>query len=485
MPHNGWRGGQLKLLSTKDLTKIHSSALDILENIGLRVQSTRIMKIYEDAGAKVDLKEKKVNIPRSMVNQALKKAPRKVMLHGRDPRRDILLEDSRVYFGLGGSPIPQILDYRTGEYRRPHKSDVAEATRLGDALDNYSFVMSIAGAYDVPPEVEYLHELEAIYANTGKPIIHPGPGAEYARKVLEIATAVAGGKDEFEKRPIIAVYSETASPLVMPSFNENIIEFAKVGAPIIYGPSPMAGATAPASLAGSVLIGTAECLASITLAQLVKPGAPVVFGPHPGVMHPRYAAFQYGAVELAKGWAIVAQLARYYGIPSFGQGGCSDSKVPDAQAGVEGTTMAMMNALGGINLIHNVGTIAMGTAGSMEMAVICDELIGMIGYILRPTRVDKETLAIDLIREVGPQGSFLGKKHTLNLIPVETYIPKLFDKRPLGSWVAAGAKSVREMARERIDHILKEHQPTPLNEQTKQSLAEVLKRAEFEFVKKA
>ncbi|RLG49406.1 MAG: trimethylamine methyltransferase, partial [Thermoproteota archaeon] len=189
----GLRGGYLKLLSNKELESIHMASLEVLEDTGMRCESEIILKAFREMGANVDEKEKNVKIPQHLVKEALGKAPSQFVLCGRLRENDILLEGSRVYFGLGGTPTPYIRDLETGEFRRPTKRDVADATKLGDALENIDFIMSIAGAFDVPYQAEYLHEFDAMFRNTSKPIVYSAPGYTTAKLVLEMAAAIAGG----------------------------------------------------------------------------------------------------------------------------------------------------------------------------------------------------------------------------------------------------------------------------------------------------
>lgn len=481
MVKRGPKGGVLHFLTENQIRDIHVATLEVLENVGMHSQSEKILKIFADAGADIDFKKKIIKIPQYLIAEALKKAPRQIVLCGRTPEYDILLEGSRVYFGLGGTPTPHILDINTGKFRRPTKKDVAEATRLGDALENLSFIMSIAGAFDVPYEVEYLHEFEAMFNNTVKPIVYSAPSADCAKRVLDMASAISGDLDGLRKRPILCLYSETASPLTFTEANENMIVFSEAGIPITLGPIPLAGATGPITLSGTAVVANAENLAAITLVQLVNPGSPIIYAAWGGLMDPRTGRCAYGSPEFAMGTDIInAHLARYYDLPTFGFGGCSDSKLPDAQAGSEVTMNTLAGALSGINLIHDFGYLAGGSVGSMEMAVIGNEVAGMATRIIKGVTVDDESLAVDVISKVGPGGNFLSQKHTLKLIEREVFIPKLFDRNPEGVWRKAGGKDLRQRALERVKQILKEHHPDPLPKGVQQKLTEIVKKAEKE-----
>ncbi|RLG51254.1 MAG: trimethylamine methyltransferase, partial [Thermoproteota archaeon] len=215
----GPKGGLLAPLSLAELDSIHLATLEVLERVGIKCGSKLALEEYRKAGAEVE--GDRVKIPQHLVEEALRKAPRQVLLCGRLRENDILLEGSRVYFGLGGTPTPYIRDLETGEIRRPTARDMAEATKLGDALENIDFIMSIAGAFDVPYQLEYVVEFKTLFENTSKPIVYSAPGKVNAELVLEMAAAIAGGLDELRRRPILSLYSETASPLTFTRENEN------------------------------------------------------------------------------------------------------------------------------------------------------------------------------------------------------------------------------------------------------------------------
>ena len=485
MVQRGLKGGQLRLLTKKEARDIHLASLEVLEDVGMRSPSEKILDVFRKAGAEIDEKDRRVRIPQHLVEEALRKTPKEIVFCGRNPKNDILLEDGRIYFGLGGTPVPYIRDVETGEIRRPTKKDMADATRVGDALPNIKFLMSIAGAFDVPYQAEYLHEFEVLFNNTEKPILYSCPGTYAAQKVLEMASTIVGGRDELRKRPILTLYAETVTPLAFSPTNENIIEFAKAGVPFTNGPMPMLGGTAPMTLSGAGVVSNSENLATLTLSQLVNPHAPVIYTCWAAAMDPVTSRCSYGAPEFALGTSVLdATMAHYYGLPSYGFGGCSDSKLPDSQAGAEVMMNAMMAGLCGVNLIHDCGYLAGGSIGSIEMAVICDEIIGMVSRIVKGIEVNDETLAVEVIRAVGPEGHFMSQKHTLKHLETELFFPKLFDRTSEVTWAKAGKRDLRDVAKEKAKKILKEHFPERLPKDVERQLAQIVKDAEKELLKK-
>jgi len=481
MVRRGIKGGRLRYLEQGQVEQIHNATLEVLRRVGLRCKSKRILEVFEQGGAEV--KNENIRIPEHIVKDAVRTAPKQILLCGRNSKYDILLEHNRIYFGMGGTPPPFIRDLESGEFKRPTKRDFAEATRLGDALPNMSFLMSVAGAFDVPYQVEYEHEWEALFNNTEKPIVYSAPSAYSASKVLEMGAEIVGGMQELARRPIMCLYTETSSPLAIPAACENAIEFAKAGVPMTQGASPMVGATAPGTLAGTMVVSNAENLATVVLSQLVNRGAPFIYGGFCDVMDPVNGRMTYGCPEFSISTSVLnAQMAEHYGLPVFGFAAPSDSKLPDAQAGAEAMQMSLMNALAGINLMHDCGYLAGGSAGSMEMVVICDEIFDNVLRIVRGVDVNDETLAVDVIQEVGPEGSFLAHKHTLKHIRDELHIPRLFDRRPEAEWAKLGGKATHEVAREKARQILKDHFPEPLPTDVQRKLSEIVKQAEKEQV---
>jgi len=476
MVKRGIHGGTLRPLTSAEVKSIHTASLEVLEEVGLKVQSQKIMNVFKSGGAEVDNAKSRVRIPEHLVKDSLKKVPSKIILAGRTEEYDLLLGNNRVFFGLGGTPNPYTLDIVSGEFRVSTSEDVARNTIVGDALPNMSYVMSLACASDMPPQIAWLHEASIMFKNTLKPIIYSAAGAEGAKYLLAMAAAVVGGYENLARRPLVTLFSESLTPLVMPAINEGILEFARAKVPVAYVPGPMPGASAPITLAGVHVVCNAESLAGMVLTQLTNPGAPFLYGFNTSVIDMRTGSVCYGAPEWGLGWAMTAQLADFYGLPTFGSGGGTDSKSPDPQAGAEAFMNAYYNAAAGVSLVHNCGTIAHGSAGSLEMAVICDEIINYIQRLLTKVEVNDETLAVDLIRKLGPGGNFLAEKHT-RTYQNEIYHPKLFNRQSIPAWKKIGKPTVRDAALERVRAILREHKAPPLSTEVNEMIDGVLAKA--------
>jgi trimethylamine--corrinoid protein Co-methyltransferase len=424
------KGLIIRMLTDDEIERIHLATLDLLEQVGLYSDSQRILNLFHNSGADVDLNRKTIKLPRYIVEESIKKAPKEVKFFGRNSKQDLVINSHATHFGMGGTPVPFVRDIETGEVRRSIKKDVEDAARIGDFLPNMDFLMTTAAATDVPPELEYEYEWEALLINSEKPIIYVALGSQSSRNILKMLAAVAGGFENLRKKPIAGLYADLESPLYFPEYNENIIEFAKVGVPVALGAAAHTGMTAPVTLAGALVMSNAMNLSAITLTQLVNPGTPVIYAAEVNAVDPWTLRIPYGDPERAITTSVLnSQLAEYYGLPTFGYAGCSDSKLPDAQAGAEVMMHTLMSALSGISFIHDCGYLASGNVGSLEMAVICDEIISLASWITRGMEVNDETLALDVIREVGPKGSFLSHKHTAKWFRQEIFIPKLFNRK--------------------------------------------------------
>ncbi|MBS7251540.1 MAG: trimethylamine methyltransferase family protein [Candidatus Freyarchaeota archaeon] len=468
----------IRMLQDDEIDRIHLSTLDLLEKVGLYSDSQTILNVFRNGGANVDLSRKTIKIPRHIVEESIKKVPREVKFFGRGSKHDLVISSYETHFGMGGTPVPFVRDIETGEIRRSRIKDVEDSARVGDFLPNMDFIMTTAAACDVPSELEYEYEWEALLTNSEKPIIYVALGSRSSRNIIKMLATVAGDIKNLRKRPIAGLYADLESPLYFPEYNDNIIEFAKVGIPIALGAAAHTGVTAPVTLAGALVMSNAMNLSAITLTQLVNPGTPVIYAAEVNAVDPWTLKIPYGDPERAITTSIVnAQLADYYGFPTFGYAGCADSKLPDAQAGAEVMMHTLMSALSRINFIHDCGYLASGNVGSLEMAVICDEIISIVTRIARGIEVNDETLAMEVMREVGPKGSFLSHKHTAKWLRQEIFIPKLFDRKSLEEWMKTGKKDISSVAREKAIKILKEHHPDPLSKEIKQEIKEIIEQS--------
>lgn len=455
-------GGSLKLLSPTDVEAIHAAALKILDQAGVRVPHQPSARLFCEAGAKQGTDSRTLRLPPALIEKALDNAPAEVLLCGRDTEHDLHLAGNNVYAGTGGAEL-NVLDLETGRLRPARLRDIADIARLVDALDGIDFYIRPVVARDIPHQKLDVNKYYASLANTGKHVMGNVYFPENVDRVVRLASLVAGGEDALRARPVVSfITSFISAPL---TFNAEVcpilLEVAGRGMPLALSSVPIAGLTAPVTLAGTLVVTHAEQLAGIALCQLANPGTPVIYGGCPGVVDMRDTTFCPGSIERQILNAAVTQLARYVGLPNYNLAGVTDSKIPDIQAGYEKAFGICMSALAGSNYIHHAaGRIADGVA--YEQYVIDSEIILMARRAARGIEVNGDTLAVDEIIAAGAGGDFISREHTLNHFRDEFFFPTIADRRNRAAWEAAGAPDARERARVEARRILNEHRPAPI-----------------------
>ena len=484
---------KFEFLDVKEIEAIHNASLDILENVGTTFLSERAQRIFEGAGATVNVKKGNVKIPSGLVEEMLHKCPAKFLLYARNPKYNLEIGGSSQYMTCGGE-YPFIIDLESGARRPALASDIEPITRVTDALSN----VSVGGSYmiapsDLPEAYRHIERSVLHYKYTSKTTHwdtegYIGDSGELgATHNLELAAVVAGGMVELSKKPVGTASICPSSPLIYDiGLTDDAIEFAKHGVPILIEPMDNAGATSPITLAGSLVQTNAAVLAGVVLVQLVKPRNPVVYGSIPVNLDLRTGIPAVGCPETALRCATGAEMAKHYGLPSAMSGGVSDSKIPDVQAGFESALTMLTAVLAGANWIRVVaGALEYHFTASFEMLAIHDEMFGMAMRIARGMEVNEDTLAVSLIKKIAPlQGHFMAEKHTLEHISSEKYLPRLSDKRTRGDWEKAGSKDLAQVARERVKEILATHHCDPLPKDIERELEERKTQIEKRFAKR-
>lgn len=456
-------GGQLRFFNDADVNAIHEGVVRLLEEVGMQVKSKQAFEIFEKNGAICDPNTEIVKIPRVMLEKAIKTAPSKIIIHGRDEKNDAVLEKNRVHFGTGGT-VMYALDFETGERRVTNTQDVRDFGRLMDALENLAFYVIHTYPADVPEEDVDVNRFYWAITNTTKPIMGGMYTMKGLREAIKVAEMVAGGANKLRERPFVSFITLMVSPLVMDwHYTDFLIEVAMKGLPLAVPSEPLAGATSPVTLASTITINLAESLAGLTLAQLVNPGCPAFIGTTSSIMDMQTGTYVAGAIESSMINVGIAQMAQYYDLPLYATGGQSDSKLNDAQAGYESACQAMTLGLSGANWIHDAaGLLENCTTVSYEKTVIDNEILGNVLRVLKGVEVNKETLAIDVIKEVGPAGNFLANVHTAKHFRKEFYMPKVSDRWNRITWNQKGALDAHARAHIIAEKILYEHRVTPI-----------------------
>ncbi len=458
-------------LGPQERQKIHMATLEILERVGVDVHSEKAREILAAGGASVD--GIRVRLPEYMVSKALSTVPQRMTLYDRNGRVAIRAWGHNTHYG-GGSDCLNILDHRTGQRRRPKLQDVQDAVRLQDALPDISFVMSMVLPEDVDQQIYDRYQMEVILNNTTKPVVFVTPDFEGCMAAVEMCEIVAGGADEFRRKPFATCYINVTSGLVA---NEEALQkcmfLAEKGLPMLYIPLNAAGVNSPATAAGCMASMNAGTMLGVVLSQLIRPGTPVAVPGWNG--GPYNLKTMVGNYVLADEQGIPTEMGKHYNLPVFGLGGSTDSKILDQQAGFEATISLTTALLHGANIVHDVGFMDSGLQASLQLMTVCDDFIGFLRAATAGVVVNDETLALDVIEELGPTGDYLSHDHTMAHYR-EPYYSNLADKGVYAQWQNKGGMAMEARAAQSIDKILATHQPQPLPDDVQQALKAVVER---------
>jgi trimethylamine--corrinoid protein Co-methyltransferase len=466
----------LRVLSDDQKTLIHQATLELLRRTGVRVLAPEVRELLARAGCWVD--GERVRIPSHRVEWAIRVAPKRVVLCDRDGEPAMFLEGYNSYYGTG-SDTPFVIDAYSGERRLAVLADVANVARLVDVLPHIGFLMCMGIASDVSGAISDLYHFQAMVSNTTKPIVYTAWNRRNLEEIVAMAEVVAGGAEALQRNPFCALYSEPMAPLVHGKEScEKLLAVCAKGLPVVYTPGLITGASSPVTRAGAVVQANAELLSGLVIGQSIHEGTPMVAGGS-GMMTMDMSTMlaAYGAPEFMLDWCALSEMSHYYGLPNFGFAGVSDAKTFDQQAAAEGALWVMLAAQSGGNLIHDVGYIESGLTTSYEMLVSMDEFIGLTQRFMTGVEVTKETLALDVIDQVGPGGHFLAEDHTLRHFR-ENWYPKLLDRESREGWEAHGRLTLGDRANAHVREILETHQPQPLDEAVAAKLEKIIQEAE-------
>ena len=467
-------GITFRILTDEQRRAIAEGAFRLLEQVGVKLTEPEARELLYDAGARIE--GERVYIPAHLVKEAISSAPRSISIYTRDNKLIMKLEDYNYYYGAH-TDAPDILDPFTHERRPCREEDVRRNVVLIDALLNISYTTASGLIADCPPEIADRVSLAQCLKNSTKPVLAMPLTLEALIDSHEMAALAVGGEDRLREHPIMIIYAEPVAPLVHPDESvRKLLYCAEHEIPITYASYAAMGGTAPLSMAAIIAQLCAESLSGLVIHQLKNRGAPFIFGGMASIMDMRTAVFSYGAPEFQLGNTLMAEMAHYFDLPNFGTAGTSDSQVFDGQAVLEVTSSCMMAALCGANLIHDVGLLGNATVVMPEMIVATDEIIAMIRHLLREVRVDEETLAFDVLRDVGPGGEFVTHMHTLQHVR-DVWYPELLYRGGAKAWKSARPPTFEERVNAKTLELIQNHQPERLPEEIAGEIDEILDRA--------
>ena len=476
----------LKIITDAEVDRIHGTSLAILEEVGVRFPNQHVLELFEAAGAVVDFESQVVKIPAALVETAVRALPKDFAVTPADGGPPIHLGDGDLKLSMDCSD--QIVDLRRNVKHRGTEEDVIKGIIVANALDNVRLATGYCLPYDVPQVAGDVIGYQLLFTFSKKAVatwIYSRRSAEY---IIEMAKVVAGGAEELRRKKLLTYFAEPISPLhYAPHTLEIMLEMSQYECPIYLGPMVTSGGSGPVTLAGTLALHNAEILHGLTLIYLLNPRQPVIYSCHAHTLDLRRAAISYGAPEKALLACAASQLAQKYGMAVCGNVMLTDSNMADYQAGFEaGATAAYALAAGwdmlGFLGFGTIGVVGNGVGHSLELVVIQDEALSYLKRMLTSFTVNDDTLALDVIREVGIGGNFLAHPHTVKHMRSELWQPSdIFQRLDYQAWADSGAGSALDRAAEKLDSILANNPLEPvLGPDKVRLLKEIREQAEEE-----
>ena len=469
---------RLQFLSRSTIDRVLSEAYDLLLDPGVQVHSDRALTLLADHGATVEAETKVARIPAHLARQTVETAPSSFYLYTASGDPVVHYGDDDVQFDPGSAAI-EFLDYGSTQSRAPVTADFVRFIKLADGLDAIDAVATSLVCADVPQEISDLYRLYLVLLYTGKPVVTGAFAVETWHTMKDLLVAVAGSEDALAKHPL-AVFDVCPSPPLLWSeiTCENLMDCAQYGVPAELVSMPLAGATGPATLLGSVVQHAAENLSGVTIHQLTNPGAPIVWGGSPAAFDMRAGTTPMGAIETMMIDCSCAEVGKSLGLPTHAYLGMSDAKIVDAQCGFESGIGATLGALTGINMISGPGMLDFESCFSLEKLVVDADIAGMAKRLVAGMAERETPLALEIMRQVGHAGNFLTTHHTRRWFREEQYIPSpAVDRDFRRDWEAKGSLDATERAHRRAEQLIAAHEPHPLEESVARELETITEQA--------
>jgi trimethylamine--corrinoid protein Co-methyltransferase len=444
-----------ELLTQGQVERVHDASLEILEQVGLKVRYKPARELFEKHGCITSTDSEIVKFPRAVVEKYRKMAPPKFTFHARDPKFDKTIPDNSPVI-VTASSAPDIIDPVTGKERRAESGDIARIAHLINELPGYDMFSISTLAEDAPKDQFTISRVYPALKYCLKPIRATTTDHKDTLSVMEMVYIVAGGREAYKEHPFLTHhYCPTVSPLTMDVLStENVMYFAGEGLPVYPTIVPNAGLTSPMSMSGTLVQGNAEYLATVTLMQMVKEGTPTIYATLATVADMRSGAYTSGAIECGMLHMAFAQIARFYNVPCGGYIGLTNSKLNDAQSGYETGLSGMGGILSGMDMFNIGGLINALTTFDFAKAVTDDEIALMLKRVKRGISFNEEDLAVDLIKQVGPGGSYIVAKHTISRMKTEAVMTKIADRDARIAWEKKGSTDTQTRAMKRVKEIM-------------------------------
>jgi len=469
------------ILSESEIETLHEKTLRLLQRVGIVIEHAGALKLLASAGARVDKEAQRAWLPSDLVHGAIRGAPSACLLAGQEPGRDMHLEvNGDTYTRTIGGP-ENVYDFERRVRRSVSTGDLVQWTRLADRLDHIHLVNAIF-PLDISPEARDVAAVATMLGNSTKPLIIQAFSNRSLEWIVELAASAVGGLENLHRRPRLAVYTSSFSPLKYSRDEIDVLITAgKHNLPVFLNSSPLSGATGPVTLAGTLLLMNVETLAGVVVAQLANPGAPIVYTPKPYFFDMQTSLAAIGYAEMGLLQAAIVQLGKHYGWPTEALGAVTDSNIPDQQAGIEKVQGAALSFLGGASVVGGAGSLGTAGTASLEQMVIDDDIYGYFYRMLEGVDFREDALAEELIAEIGPGKEYLTSDHTLRFFRKEFFFAATADRRRHASWEQDGARDTLTRAHNLVTRILALDPPEAERLPFPEMLEEICSRAQVDL----
>jgi trimethylamine--corrinoid protein Co-methyltransferase len=465
----------VKILEESQLDQLQFATLEILEQVGIHCPSEKALKIFAEHGGKVDFTQQIVKLPGSVVLEAMSHAPRFYTMGARDPAFDLTLDGKSLYCATDGCGV-ETIDFITRQRRPSKKEDVGTMARVTDYLSAIGFYWPIVSAQD-HPKTAPLHELDASFNHTIKHVQSETVMGEWtARYAIEMADVISGNEQVRRQRPPLSLLVCSIAPLAQDRDGlESALLFAQAGLPVGFMSMANTGSTAPATIAGTLVLADAEIISALVLLQMAHPGAPVFHSLMPGVMHPRTGDYLSSTLEGSSFYPLGTEIAHRWGVPTLAGVFGTDAQVPGWQSAAEAESSLMLCALTGAETGSGLGLVESCMLLYPEAVLLDADVYHRVRNEAAGLDTSAEAIALDVIKEVGPRGHFLAQRHTrINMRK------RLFSELTGQPKAGGGYRDPVEVAREKVEWIIANHHPKPLEQAQQDEISRILKSADKE-----
>jgi trimethylamine--corrinoid protein Co-methyltransferase len=465
---------KLELLSPELVQKICDEAYSLLENQGVFVENKEALDLFREAGMKVDESSQRVRITTNLIDKSLSSTPSSLKMYDRDGEIEYLIGGDEVHFAPGSVAV-RILDSETQQERNAITNDLVRFARLTDCLENLHFQSTGILSTDVSETVSDSYRLYIGLLFSKKPIVTGTFRVEGFEPMHKMLVAIRGSEKDLAEKPLAIFDACPSPPLKWSNLTaQSLIDCARTGIPSELIPMGMTGATAPVTIAGTLVQHVAENLSGLVICQLAKEGSPVIFGGCPVSFDMRTGTTPIGAIETMMIDSAYTQIGKHLGLPTHSYMGMSDAKINDSQGGFETGIGAVLAALSGLNVISGAGILDFIKCQSLEKLVIDNEICGMAYRLIEGITQRDEPIALDLFKDFTADTQFLSMPHTRQYYREEHTFPKLIDRDAYDIWVSKGRKSMTHRAKEEVENLLEKNPASLPDREIQENLKEIM-----------